>query len=519
MALGEAQHADAPPGLALQTGTLAKEALKEVNVSSICLDVNQRTDQLLQEKMDQILVSAEDQLTKSFAPQQEQMRAELESCREQVKSLEADKADMQRSVMMLQEQLASLTTQMMMSGHQVGWPTHGATPGGGSFVNAGMMGAFSTFPAGMPHFPNIPFFPGTAEADGQASEPSTMAPPSPMPSPKLLPSAPPTPSYPTSSIDSWPMQPPPGLPLSVRASPAPSPFGTPLMAPSTPLMHVLPPPGLEDTDIAFEMLDELMPTDASMKGRISLSDAIDAKPEPSPQSKPKTVEEKARQRLEENERQALRFMMSNKDNDDNFNTFLSPKQGPAPSPSRFLSPKANEFLPPSQFASPKGGRVTDSGLGGTPSRTFAQGLMCSPKQARTPKRQFGTPGMRSPTLAASPFVICEGGGTVFGFTIRKADDCTLGVDFKDSECGSCLQVTAIKIGGAMQAWNKLCAGGPAAGKAVLVGDKLVKVNEVTTPKDMLRECREQKLLKITVQRGEVEDDVDPVSIGSSGSNR
>lgn len=266
------------------------------------------------------------------------------------------------------------------------------------------------------------------------------------------------------------------------------------------------------------MLDELLPLEppAKMSAAISLSDAIDASPElnprPSTPEKPKPVlEEKEPRRLSESEEQALKFMQSHKDaaDDPRDLMFLSPK----------TTPKTMEFLSPA-FSSP-----ARSGLRGTPSRntvcgTLNMGVNVTPK--KTARRgTFGTPGtmLRSPAITASPFVICEGGGTVFGFTIRKADDCGLGVEFKDADCGSCLQVTSVKPGGAMQAWNKLCAGGPAAGKAVLPGDKIVKVNEVTTTKDMLRECRDQKLLKFTVQRGEVDDDVDPLSLGSSSRNR
>lgn len=70
----------------------------------------------------------------------------------------------------------------------------------------------------------------------------------------------------------------------------------------------------------------------------------------------------------------------------------------------------------------------------------------------------------------------------------------------------------------MQAWNKQCVGGPAAGKAVVAGDKIVKVNGAITAPAMLQECREQKLLKFTVQRGEVDDDFDPLSLSSWGAH-
>jgi len=154
----------------------------------------------------------------------------------------------------------------------------------------------------------------------------------------------------------------------------------------------------------------------------------------------------------------------------------------------------------------------------TPSRTL--GLNLTPK--RTPqKSQFGrlTPGMKSPAINASPFVICESGGSIFGFTIRKADDCCLGLDVNHGEVDKYLEVTGIKPGGAMQAWNKQCAGGPAAGKAVMPGDRIVKVNNHTTPKEMLQECRDQKLLKFMVQRGEVDDEFDALNFPQNSSER
>jgi len=396
---------------------------------------------------------------------------------------------MQMNVRMMQEQLAAITAQIYSGQIQCGWPMGGDMSIAGGYVNAGMRGPFSTLPSGMSPsmqsmFPHIPSFP--LGMDGQASEPSTMAPPSPL----LTPSAPPTPSHQSMgppSIGSSP-GPPPGLPAipgMPYGTPSPSPFGTPSHGPCPP-----PPPGLEES-----LLDELLPP-AKTSAAISLSDAIDATPEKAPQT------------LEESERQALKFMQSHKDTADDREMFLSPKA--TPKSHLFLSPKVS-----SDFLSPKPRQPGQ--LNGTPSRNTVCGLNINVTPKKTPNRLSlrGTPGMRSPAICASPFVICEGGGTVFGFTIRKADDCGLGVDFQDSDCGSCLQVTSVKPGGAMQAWNKLCAGGPAAGKAVLPGDKVVKVNDETTTKEMLRVCREQKLLKFTVQRGEVDDDIDPLSLGSS----
>jgi hypothetical protein len=123
--------------------------------------------------------------------------------------------------------------------------------------------------------------------------------------------------------------------------------------------------------------------------------------------------------------------------------------------------------------------------------------------------------MKSPSICPSPFVICESGGTVFGFTLRRADDSVLGLDVEHTDDSNGLKVMAIKHGGAMAAWNKQCAGGPAAGKAVVPGDRIVKVNLATTPSEMLKECRETKLMKFTVVRGDLDGDIDPLCVGQN----
>jgi len=199
--------------------------------------------------------------------------------------------------------------------------------------------------------------------------------------------------------------------------------------------------------------------------------------------------------------QALKMMMRDQKDDDDARDARSTRfQSPCP-----LSPQPrgtpSRMLPPYP--------LSPGPLEAVPSRTL--GLNITPK--RTPKSHGKMiPGMKSPAINASPFVICESGGTIFGFTIRKADDCALGLDLSPNDTDRYLEVTAVKPGGAMQAWNKQCVGGPAAGKAVMPGDRIVKVNSATTPNEMLQECREQKLLKFMVQRGEVDDEFDTVSM-------
>jgi hypothetical protein len=119
--------------------------------------------------------------------------------------------------------------------------------------------------------------------------------------------------------------------------------------------------------------------------------------------------------------------------------------------------------------------------------------------------------MKSPVICPSPFVICESGGYVFEFTLRLAEDFEVGVDVEYSDKSTSLKVTGIQPHGAIEAWNKQCVGGPSAGKEVTPGDYIVKVNKADRPLDMLKEWREQKLLRFTVTRGEVDTDIDPLS--------
>jgi len=407
----------------------AHDGICKDGVDLICKEMMHRTDDLLQDKVNQLLSSAAGQLQSSFDRQQAQvhstLEAELHSCRDKVKSLEAEKEQMQKTVFSLQGQLAALSAQIY--GQKCGWP-------------AGMVGPFATFPV------------DSVKVATSPSQPSTTAPTSPF----ATMSAPPTPGG---------CAPPPGLELQQLDTMALPPL------PPLPSACIAPPPGLTDLPA------DNWPLNKGPSATISLDAAIN----------PPVLEEKARQTPEELHMQALHFMQSQTQKDCADFALRDPACG-----NRFSSPPRASPVPRVGYSVP--------------------GLNTTPK--RTPRQSHGkiTPGMKTPTIAASPFVICESGGTVFGFTIRKADGCSLGLDINHTDMGNWLHVTGIKPGGAIHAWNKQCMGGPAGGKAVMPGDRIVKVNNATTPTEMLQECREQKLLKFMVQRGECDDDLDVLSL-------
>jgi len=89
----------------------------------------------------------------------------------------------------------------------------------------------------------------------------------------------------------------------------------------------------------------------------------------------------------------------------------------------------------------------------------------------------------------------------FSFTIRKADNTDLGLDVSSSATQRGLLVEAILPGGAAEAWNRQQDPGRGS-RELCPGDTILQVNSAQGPEEMLMECRNKMLLKLTVQRGE-----------------
>eukprot|EP00928_Gymnodinium_smaydae_P040554 TRINITY_DN27495_c0_g1_i1.p1 TRINITY_DN27495_c0_g1~~TRINITY_DN27495_c0_g1_i1.p1 ORF type:complete len:512 (-),score=147.09 TRINITY_DN27495_c0_g1_i1:152-1687(-) len=172
---------------------------------------------------------------------------------------------------------------------------------------------------------------------------------------------------------------------------------------------------------------------------------------------------------------------------------LSPKRVPAPRAPRAQTPQGRG--PPQQREAMC--RAPWSLLGSpTPAKSPTIKKMSAQRSAMlnsTPSRL-----MQSPGVPQSPFIIMEDGGSQFSFTMRKADGVELGLDFGPNPI--ILVVRGILPGGAVEAWNKQCAGGPAAGKAVMVGDRVVSANGISDVPGMIKECSEKQLIKLLVQR-------------------
>eukprot|EP00413_Alexandrium_margalefii_P042376 CAMPEP_0204596312 /NCGR_PEP_ID=MMETSP0661-20131031/53168_1 /ASSEMBLY_ACC=CAM_ASM_000606 /TAXON_ID=109239 /ORGANISM="Alexandrium margalefi, Strain AMGDE01CS-322" /LENGTH=379 /DNA_ID=CAMNT_0051606909 /DNA_START=24 /DNA_END=1163 /DNA_ORIENTATION=+ len=111
-----------------------------------------------------------------------------------------------------------------------------------------------------------------------------------------------------------------------------------------------------------------------------------------------------------------------------------------------------------------------------------------------------TPSQTPEAAAAAP---ARSAGCTFSLTLRKADGADLGLSVSHHKCDRVLRVDGVRADGAVEAWNRQCAGGACAEKAVLKGDRIVSVNNVAyDPERMLEECREKHLLRLTVIRGD-----------------
>jgi len=109
-----------------------------------------------------------------------------------------------------------------------------------------------------------------------------------------------------------------------------------------------------------------------------------------------------------------------------------------------------------------------------------------------------------PTSPCGPGAAVTGigaGGGIFSFSLRKADGIDLGLKVSHREGDQALLVESMLPGSAVEAWNKQCAGGACQERAVMPGDRIVAVNDAVGDfEKMLEECRNKRLLRLTVAR-------------------
>lgn len=86
----------------------------------------------------------------------------------------------------------------------------------------------------------------------------------------------------------------------------------------------------------------------------------------------------------------------------------------------------------------------------------------------------------------------------FTLTLRRADNVPLGLDVRGESGESFLIVDTVRPGGAVEAWNRQCAGDS---REIRQGDRIIMINSAEDADAMREECLTKHLLKMTVLRG------------------
>mmetsp|Transcript_4320 Transcript_4320/g.16250 ORF Transcript_4320/g.16250 Transcript_4320/m.16250 type:complete len:562 (+) Transcript_4320:202-1887(+) len=125
----------------------------------------------------------------------------------------------------------------------------------------------------------------------------------------------------------------------------------------------------------------------------------------------------------------------------------------------------------------------------------------------TPSMTTPPPNMPPPP-APTPPPMSHGAGVapglvkdqapVFTLTLRRADNVPVGLDVRGDPKDVCLTVEQVRSGGAVEAWNRQCAGDS---REIRPGDRIIMINNAEDAKSMREECLTKHLLRMTVLRG------------------
>jgi len=141
-------------------------------------------------------------------------------------------------------------------------------------------------------------------------------------------------------------------------------------------------------------------------------------------------------------------------------------------------------------------------------------------EAPSVAEDFGTGPSPKPALAAIPGFpegpTCDGTGSgdatptltsivqpqplkapTFSLTLRRADNVPLGLDVVGESETDCLVVEDIRLGGAVEAWNRQCHGDS---REIRRGDRIIMINGAKDAESMQDECLNKHLLRMSVVR-------------------
>lgn len=92
-------------------------------------------------------------------------------------------------------------------------------------------------------------------------------------------------------------------------------------------------------------------------------------------------------------------------------------------------------------------------------------------------------------------------GVFFTMTICRSEGVDLGIDLSHADGGRSLVVEGMEANGAISAWNNQQGEGSPSNRAVRIGDRIVRINDIINDADkMIEECRTNFVLQIGVQR-------------------
>lgn len=110
-----------------------------------------------------------------------------------------------------------------------------------------------------------------------------------------------------------------------------------------------------------------------------------------------------------------------------------------------------------------------------------------------------TPSPNPMAAAAASAAAAALQAPTFSLTLRRADNVPLGLDVVGDPNSDALLVEGIRLGGAVEAWNRQCHGDS---REIRRGDRIIMINGVKDADSMKEECLNKHLLRMTVVRGE-----------------
>jgi len=128
---------------------------------------------------------------------------------------------------------------------------------------------------------------------------------------------------------------------------------------------------------------------------------------------------------------------------------------------------------------------------------LASGSSSAPVLAAIPGFPLGAAASGSSEVGSVPASPAQTQAPTFSLTLRRADNVPLGLDVVAEPDNDWLVVEDIRLGGAVEAWNRQCHGDA---REIRRGDRIIMINGAKDAEAMQQQCLEKHLLKMSVVR-------------------